>query len=744
MDDSFTKLAKRIRTKKYNKKEIENIKKEAIESKIERNRRINKAIYIQKITRGFLSRKKFKILEEKLNINTIIDYLYEKKCQRIDRHAPKIISYFVLKYIERQRKIKIRIINEFRVNCCDLIKAFLKGIIVRKKIKNDLEKIRSKKKIIKPYILSFRTRLMLKCVTLQNILTDIANIKFLINDEKELYKNDNDNYHKQNIKELNIKLRKKYNEFYLIFYQYKVTSEWVDEERTSEPWFKKYQQIINGEEEIVIPQKKTKKNNNNFDNNIDLNNLNNLNHFEQEENDINKNNFTQNNENYDNNYNYENNNNYEDEQNNVPYPQKQYMEDERPIKPLKNNNFMNNDNPFGLSNSGFPENHSNHTNNIKKANIKSQKKTNNEEIFQNQKEESKQNNNNPYNEYDERPIKNNNNIPYNDYDERPIGGGKKIDYNEMFGNGKNFEGDGFGGQTQKLSQKKIIRNKNSPPKKPVYDSRKAIEEAKLKEAKEGKKEKPSAFREFVREMKKISAEEKSGNVNNNSNKKITNLKNINVNDKESEYSNKEKENIEKNKNKKIQIHKKVETEKMALRRRLHELERSPPPILNIKDAKSKIECWGPSNDVKRQNGSPLKERHGAKHKTSKNNNKNTINFSLKEINNIASENKLNSITNINNYNSINVSKKPKIEDSKKLEEKAKKIAGKKLAKIENQISRLNSSFNLNNYFKQKEKKMKDYSNIPYIKQEYNYVKKYSNEVYDNLVTHLLAQYQDLK
>ena len=121
----------------------------------------------------------------------------------------------------------------------------------------------------------------------------------------------------------------------------------------------------------------------------------------------------------------------------------------------------------------------------------------------------------------------------------------------MFGNGTIFEGDGFGGQTQKLSQKKIIRNKNSPPKKPVYDSRKAIEEAKLKEAKEGKKEKPSAFREFVREMKKISAEEKSGNINNNSNKKITNLKNINVNDKESEYSNKEKENIEKNKNKKI-------------------------------------------------------------------------------------------------------------------------------------------------------------------------------------------------
>ena len=742
MNDSFTKLAKKIRTKKYNKKEIENIKKEAIESKIERNRRINKAIYIQKITRGFLSRKKFKILEEKLNTNTIIDYLYEKKCQRIDRHAPKIISYFVLKYVERQRKIKVRIINEFRVNCSDLIKAFLKGVIVRKKIKNELEKIRSKKQIIKPYILSFRTRLMLKCATLQNILSDIANIKFLINDEKEQLKNDNDNSHKQNIKELNVKLRKKYNEFYLIFYQNKITSEWVDEERTSEPWLKKYQQIINGEEEIIIPLKKTKKNNNNFDNNIDLNNLN---HYDQNDNNINKNNYNENDENYNNNYennnsNYENNNNnYESVENNIPYPQKQYIEDERPIKPLKNNNFMNNDNPFGLSGNGFPENHTNNAKNIKKINQKPQKKINNEQIYQNEKEESKQNNNIPYNEYDEKPIKNNNNIPYNDYDERPIGGGKKIDYNEMFGNGKNFEGDGFGGQTQKISKKKFVKNKVSPPKKPIYDSRKAIEEAKLKEAKEGKKEKPSAFREFVREMKKISAEEKSGNINNNSNKKLNNIKNIN--DKESEQSFKEKENIEKNK--KIQKHKKVETEKMALRRKLHELERSPHPILNIKDVKSKIECWGPSNEIKRQNGSPLRDRPVVKHKTAKNNN-NTIDFSIKEINNIISENKVNNINNSSNYNSVNATKKPKIEDSKKLEEKAKKIAGKKLAKIENQVNRLFSSFNLNNYFKQKEKKMKDYSNIPYIKQEYNYVKKYSNEVYDNLVTHLLAQYQDLK
>ena len=40
--------------------------------------------------------------------------------------------------------------------------------------------------------------------------------------------------------------------------------------------------------------------------------------------------------------------------------------------------------------------------------------------------------------------------------------------------------------------------------------------------------------------------------------------------------------------------------------------------------------------------------------------------------------------------------------------------------------------------------MMEFGKIPYIKKEYNYVKKYSNEVYANLVTHLMSQFQELK
>ena len=110
-----------------------------------------------------------------------------------------------------------------------------------------------------------------------------------------------------------------------------------------------------------------------------------------------------------------------------------------------------------------------------------------------------------------------------DRNERPLVGAKKIDYNAMFGEGgEEFKGDPFGGAKQFESNKDKVKTVNihkftAITKKPVYDARKAIEEAKLKESKEGKKEKPSAFREFVKEMKKMSADEKASQSQNNEN-----------------------------------------------------------------------------------------------------------------------------------------------------------------------------------------------------------------------------------
>ena len=761
MNDPLSELARKIRSKKLNKEEIENLKKEAIESKIERNRRIKKAIEIQRIIRGYLARKKFKILEDKININTIIEYLNEKKIKRIHKHSSQIISYFIYKYIERQRKIKTQLIEEFKIHCSDVIKAFIRGVILRKKIKNQLELIHNSKQKIIPYILSFKTRLILKSRSLQNILMDIANIKFLLQDENEQNQSIQD---KQSIKDLKLKLRKKYNEFYLIFYQFKMTYEWVDEERTPNPWLQKYQQILNGEDVSFmkkdtkdninkpIKEKSQRKNKKPNYSNKDINN--NIPEFESE------NNLDSNyNEEYENNDMNLNNDNYS---NITPNNQKiYYKEDERPIKPMKNNNFMNSENPFGLGENGFPEDHTyNSNNNIKKKSqrtkIKRNKINKNDNNYNNNIEEEKQQQIINKDNYDESNsnINSNNNINknYSSYDERPIGG-NKIDYNAMFDdNNINIEADGFGGANQQINlnnvnKKKIIK-KNSPKKKPVYDARKAIEEAKLREAKEGKKEKPSAFREFVKEMKKLSAEEKAGKVGENSPKlshkssKTNNQINIDLANKNNNYIEENIDNYQNNDNqenqkkeKRIPIHKrKPETKDMIMRKKLHQLEQSPPPMLNIKGIKSKIECWGPSNDAKKQK-----------------NNKNMIEKDNKRITNINKKNNMAKLDSKDEVNIISISKKEtdmknknKEIDMKKIEEKLKKNAIKRLVKIESQINRIDNEFNIDSYFQEKDKKMEEFGKIPYIKKDYNYVKRYSNDIYPKLVKQLISMYQELK
>ena len=738
MNDTLSELARKIRSKKLNKEEIEILKKEAIESKIERNRRIKKAIEIQRIFRGYLARKKFKILEDKININTIIEYLYEKKVKRIHKHSSQIISYFIYKYIERQRKIKTQLINEFKIHCSDVIKAFIRGVILRKKIKNELELIRNSKQKISPYILSFKTRLILKSQTIQNILMDIANIKFLLQDESEQKQNLQD---KQSIKELKSKLRKKYNEFYLMYYQYKMTFEWVDEERTPNHWLKKYHQILNGED--VSFMKKDININNNINNNKQVRKSPRKNMNENMKKDLDNNNYNKEND-YENNMNYneenESNNIVSENYENISQSQNIYKEDERPIKPMKNSNFMNTQNPFGLSESGFPEDHK--YNNKQRSNPKSKikrNKINNNNI----KEEEEKQILNQDNYIENNNYNSNNNKNYSSYDERPIGG-NKIDYNAMFDDNNNFEADGFGGANQQINvniNKKKIVKKNSPRKKPVYDARKAIEEAKLREAKEGKKEKPSAFREFVKEMKKLSAEEKAGKIGDNS-PKISNkkydrdeipIKNNNYIEENNDNQNYEEENQQKEK--RIPIHKrKPETKDMIMRKKLHQLEQSPPPMLNIKGVKSKIECWGPSNETKVQKSTK---------NTIEKNNKRMINIRKKDNNNNNDSKDEIDLNYVSKKESEMIKNKKEV-DLKKIEEKMKKNALKKLIKIEGQINKIDNEFNLDVYFKEKEKKMEEFGQIPYIKKEYNYVKRYSNEIYTRLSKQLISMYQELK
>lgn len=1033
MNDSFSQLAKKIRQNKINKREIQKIKREIIDTKVLNIIKNDMAIRIQKIFRGFLYRREYYDFLEQENTETIIDYLYEKKINRIHSNAKKIISNHISDYIISKREEKEKM-NEQKVYYIDLIKAVLRGMIFRKKFKKEIYSLKEIQNKIERYILGYKIKLILRSNNIQSLLIDIANIKSSLNNIDKPNEANN-----QKVKELKTKLTKNINLFYFTFYQMKENSNWISQTKIKEPWIRKYMSIIykdyNIDEEenqksnsnnnifvkpksIYSNQKKIrrlKENNSNKNNEANNNNkkdvmrsvdyLNNSKNntisydrdnsgivpnnekenlntesniysssLNKENRDINNSAYNLSGENnnkadkvYDFNFydsesdemddngvnrkilhkgtytnKYKNNNNnrlnnedgaklkknrtLKDENNldqeeereekdkknrnniikryksrkneNDKIPKelstyenkeeedinekdindyndedlnkndindkvivvekeekklnKYQLREERPIKPLQNKNFLENENPFGLKremseeiNQSLNPNPSSSTKkkSVEKRIINSTRAINRaiinhdqkgyKDISEIEKEETIKTQektdlsheelpvSNKYVEYDNRPCgggaKNIGLYDFKKYEaqeqppqkldrnERPLAGGKKIDYNAMFGEGGGeFEGDPFGGAKQyETSNKDKVKNvnahkSNTIKKKPVYDARKAIEEAKLKEAKEGKKEKPSAFREFLREMKKISAEEKAGHnetntdlknerkpKNKNANKKndikdnyeLNTESNINklddeekappkkaVKKQEKKNINPEKEdkgdfpnsstnliNLEDKENTLKKRHRGsvVETKEIALRRKLHELEKAPAPALNIKGIKSRIECWSGNNDNKRGKVNSLAPKETPKSKDEKRKNNNKQN-DQKIISDFINNKKLNDMSeksknsNANNTNNVSASSKAVPKISKNMEEKIEKYVDKKLMQLNVQIEEVNDLFNIDIYFKEKENKMKQYTSLPYIKKNYKFVTKYSDVDYSERMSNIEKKYKELK
>jgi len=979
MDDSFSRLAKQLRQNKINRNEIKRIKREIIDGKVLNIIKKDMAIRIQKYIRGFIYRKKYKIFLEQINTEIIIEYLYQKKLTRIKSDSKNIISTHILNYIKYIREEKEKLTLK-KINSIDLIKATMKGIIFRKNFKKQNSSLNDIKTKIEKFILGYKIRLILRSNNIQSLLIDIANIKYSLNNINKS-NNNNISENSQKIKELSTKLNKNINLFYFTFYQMKENSNWISQSKISEPWLKKYLNIINKEKNIFVKkksiysnQKKIKRlkenNNKNTENKRDLirsgeymtnNTINNekeivISNFETEKNNLNlskKYLLSEGREKNDKSYNFNfydsesdeinNNNNSEinknkkmlnscksninkvqtninekeninknislkDEQdsksqshnsekndkkircniikryktkkldneklssnkskssedkeslniktneykiddtkedyNIVLEKEKQLnkyqQREERPIKPLANINFLENDNPFGLKRDAVNILTESNQNNIinpvpkqkslEKKVINSTRAINRNFITYNQKTKEKKNNiseiekeetiktqeqtdlshdevpiSNKYIDYDNRPIGGGNNKinPSSenlDRNERPLGGNKNIDYQAMFGEGGEFSGDPFGGAKQldnknnNKEKNKIAhnnKNNNATKKKPVYDARKAIEEAKLKEAKEGKKEKPSAFREFLREMKKISAEEKAMHNETNNNidkdkekeKDNKNNKKVKINNKSITQKEKKKENNpdvdnkskqidnnnipeqkekivenrndsnnivdiehkENNKDNNIQKkNKQNETKEISLRRKLHELEKAPAPVLNIKGIKSRIECWGGNNDNKKtKNNNTHREMPKSKdEKKTKNNKLNNPGV----INNIVGNKKAKEINNIekNSTNSCNNSTKNIPVINKDLDEKIEKFVDKKLMQLSLQIEEIDDLFNLDKYYNEKENKMKKYINIPYIKKDFEFIIKFTDDNYEEKIERIQTHYKELK
>ena len=945
MNDSFSQFAKQIRQNKIDKNEIRNIKKEVEEINMKKSYKNKMIILIQKYIRGFLYRKKYKLFLEQMNTETVIDYLLENRRNRIHEHSEEIISFFVLKYIKKQRK-KLFLLKK-KIYSINLIKSRLRGIISRKKYKTKLAKIKRSKKLILKYILSYKVRLILRSDCLQNILNEIANIKLAL---KNIDKNSG--IRGQDIIDLKTKLNKNLNNFYTTYYQLKDDVLWVKEEKIDLYWISDYLNTLKGsgfqkrfsqsqtflnnkneelfslncenkEKNIYVQKKDIYKNNDkNYRNNKFLynNNKNSINESSMS-NRINMSNVKQNN--YSQDESFENSifKTREIEREKEKRKEKEKEEEKEKknltahytykkiLSPKIINNYINlkTDNNFFINDIQNKERNNSKVNNninntfnknfvyIKKKDLRNSEKINSTNILRVNKKEIKNENisgiKTHIKELQIKPIKvnsfkniiinsptikrsivfgspqrninyelndikhsniinasahNNNKIikysfsntntntntdtieniiddedftievhkikknpnerkpNYNDVlskreilgQETPIQKEKTkiLNYKEIFGEHRKGEDQPIG--TKKINYDllfnqdemyveeeepiKVKRKKNinfKPheihKKKIVYDARKAIEQAKIKEATEDKKERPSAFREFIKEMKKLNNEEKQFKKNkDNENKIDTKVIRINRNKKLSkqvesffdendlneinEQSNNilstdtqdklpnEENNINLNMttgNKKVKYMRKIDSKEIISRKRLHDLERSPPPRLNIKRVKSRINCWS---------GSEEKSKIFSRLIDSGSNRGNFSYVNQKEIIDYINSKKLKQVT--NNINRIiketSSSKNIRIQSrSKQLnisDNKIQKYVYDRLRPLNVELEKLNNIFSIEKYFKDKYDKMKSHSAIPFIKEENDFVKKYSKEEYNKLISDIEAQYKLLK
>ena len=955
MNDSFSQFAKQIRQNKIDKNEIRNIKKEVEEINMKKSYKNKMIIIMQKYIRGFLYRKKYKLFLEQMNTETVIDYLLENRRKRIHEHSEEIISFFVLKYIKKQRK-KLFLLKK-KIYSINLIKSRLRGIISRKKYKAKLAKIKRSKKLILKYTLSYKVRLILRSDCLQNILNEIANIKLAL---KNIDKSSG--ISGQDIFDLKMKLNKNLNNFYTTYYQLKDDNLWVKEEKIERNWISDYLNILKGsgfqkrisqsqaslnnkkeelfnlnsenkEKNIYVQKKDIYKNNNknNRNNKFLFNNNKNSINESSMSNRINMSNIKQNN--YSQDESFENSifktreiekekekeKGKETEKKNLTthYTYKKILSPKiinKYINLKTDNNFFINDIQNKEMNNSKLNNNINNTFNknfvyIKKKDLRNSEKINSTNILRVNKKEinnenisgikthnmelqikpikvnsfkniiiksptikrsiifgspkrninyelndikhsniinaSAHNNNNKIIKYSFSNTNTNTNTDtieniiddedftievhkikknpnerkpnYNDAlskrellgQETPIQKEKTriLNYKEIFGEHRKGEDQPIG--TKKINYDllfnqdevyveeeepiKVKRKKNANykpyeihKKKIVYDARKAIEQAKIKEATEDKKERPSAFREFLKEMKKLNNEEKEKelkkNKDNENNKDITDnnvvnkidtkvirinrnkklskqvesffdendineineqSNNILITDTQEKLPN-EDNNINLNMttgNKKVKYMRKIDSKEIISRKRLHDLERSPAPRLNIKRVKSRINCWS---------GSEEKSRIFSRLIDTGSNRANFSYVNQKEIIDYINSKKLKQVT--NNINRIikesSSSKNILVQSrSKQLnisDNKIEKYVYDRLRPLNVELEKLNNIFSIEKYFKDKYDKMKSHSAIPYIKEEYNFVKKYTKEEYNKLIPDIEAQYKLLK
>ena len=222
-------------------------------------------------------------------------------------------------------------------------------------------------------------------------------------------------------------------------------------------------------------------------------------------------------------------------------------------------------------------------------------------------------------------------------------------------------------------------------------------------------------------MKKLAKEEKQGKLDSSASKNNPIKSNGNLN---SDLVQNSQQTTEENKPEERKNRKKP-TKEIELRRKLHDLERSPPPKLNIKNVKSKIgSLSGVSVKKKNNNNNNMLKQNSPR---------NTMNKR-----NMKSKGKKNNTKDSSDKNNIN------IKSIKKTTGFNEESLLKQINNIQREVNQLSNNFNLNVYFQKKDKEMQKFKKIPFIKPDCSYIKTYSNNVYGKIIAQINKQYDEIK
>jgi hypothetical protein len=178
----------------------------------------------------------------------VIDYLREKRKERIKSQAKQIIKHHIEEYIDKKREKKKVVLFDYFHYCATIIAKFYRGYKVRNDMHDLVYSRKTAKQKIMKMILSFKIRFVLRSMKLQDLLIEIANVKHLL---ANLRNEDPSEKSERLNKELSGKLPRLQLTFYEQFYLMK-RKKWVNQVKVNTHWFESYIKNLYNPEESVM------------------------------------------------------------------------------------------------------------------------------------------------------------------------------------------------------------------------------------------------------------------------------------------------------------------------------------------------------------------------------------------------------------------------------------------------------------------------------------------------------------